>query len=139
MHGRFSLIADAANLSAEGKVNILGEFNVIYATAFPAQHPLLCYVASLEVGAGDVGPDHLAELRYVDADGNVVAPPILIKFEVTSNDQEEGETNPLPLIIPIHGLMMPGPGRYCIDLWCDGKLLTTCHFNGVLRPEPAAP
>jgi len=39
MHVTFALFADAANLSQEGKLNILGVFDALQVGALPAVHP----------------------------------------------------------------------------------------------------
>lgn len=137
MKARYSLMADAANLSTDGKVNILGEFNIIYSIAFPISHSALCYVASIEVEFGDDNQAHELELRYVDADGNIVAPPIMMQFQIGPKSGQDGETMMAPIVVPIHGLRVPSVGRYCFDLWWRGARLSSCHFNASLRDAPA--
>ena len=39
MHVTFALFADAANLSQEGKLNILGVFDALQVGSLPALHP----------------------------------------------------------------------------------------------------
>jgi len=39
MHISFAVFADAANLSQEGKLNILGVFDAVQVSAFPSVHP----------------------------------------------------------------------------------------------------
>lgn len=138
MIARFSLMADAANISTDGKVNILGEFNVIHARVFPVVHASLCYVASLEIGTADRDQVHSLELRYVDGDGEVIAPPIMMEFHLGPQAQETGETTIAPIIVPIQGFAVPDVGRFCLDLWWQGRQLSSCHFNAMLRVEPAS-
>ena len=42
MHVAFALFADAANLSQEGKLNILGVFDALQVGSLPALHLLRC-------------------------------------------------------------------------------------------------
>lgn len=65
-------LADSANISQEGKLNILGEFNQIYATSLPAQHSAMSLVLRLEAGPVEYGQEKHVEIRLVDADGNSV-------------------------------------------------------------------
>ena len=43
-----ALLADAANVSQDGKLNILGIFNGLGAAAFPATHPSMHLVLRFE-------------------------------------------------------------------------------------------
>ena len=62
-------LADSANISQEGKLNILGEFNQIYASSLPLQHAAMSLVLRLEAGPVEYGQEKQVEIRLVDADG----------------------------------------------------------------------
>lgn len=53
MHPQLTVLADSANISQEGKLNILGEFNTLFAESVPVAHPIIWFVSKLELGAGD--------------------------------------------------------------------------------------
>ena len=55
MQVSFALFADAANLSQEGKLNILGVFDAVQVGALPAVHPRAHLVVRLKGGRDDVG------------------------------------------------------------------------------------
>ncbi len=65
-------LADSANISQEGKLNILGEFNQINAPTLPALHPAMSLVLRLEAGPVEYGQEKHLEVSLVDADGNRV-------------------------------------------------------------------
>ena len=69
MHVSFSLFADAANLSQEGKLNILGVFDAVHVGQFPALHPRATFVVRLKAEPPDVGK-HEMTLRWVNPRGN---------------------------------------------------------------------
>ena len=50
-----ALIADEANISQEGKLNVLGAFDRIAATSFPMVHPKMVFLFRLEARYGDGG------------------------------------------------------------------------------------
>ena len=50
MHLSFALFADAANLSQEGKLNVLGVFDALQVGGFPAVHPRATLVVRLKGG-----------------------------------------------------------------------------------------
>ena len=68
MHVSFALFADAANISQEGKLNILGVFDAVQVGALPAVHPRANLVVRLKGGGGDVGR-HSVALRWINPRG----------------------------------------------------------------------
>ena len=69
MHVSFALFADAANLSQEGKLNVLGVFDALQVGTLPAVHPRAHLVVHLKGSPADVGR-HTVTLRWVNPSGN---------------------------------------------------------------------
>jgi hypothetical protein len=69
MHVTFALFADAANLSQEGKLNILGVFDALQVGTLPALHPRATLVVHLKGSALDVGT-HRVSLRWMSPSGS---------------------------------------------------------------------
>jgi hypothetical protein len=67
-----ALIADEANISQEGKLNVLGVFDRIAAAAFPTVHPRMVFAFRLEAEFGDGGSAVPVRVRLVDEDGQVL-------------------------------------------------------------------
>ena len=65
MQVSFALFADAANLSQEGKLNILGVFDALQVGSLPTVHPRAHLVVHLKGTQMDVGP-HTVTLRWVN-------------------------------------------------------------------------
>ena len=55
MYVSFALFADAANISQEGKLNILGVFDALQVGGLPAVHPRATLVVRLKAEDGDKG------------------------------------------------------------------------------------
>lgn len=55
MHVSFALFADSANISQEGKLNILGVFDSLQVASLPAVHPRATMVVRLKALPDDVG------------------------------------------------------------------------------------
>jgi hypothetical protein len=68
MHVTFALFADAANLSQEGKLNILGVFDALQVGTLPALHPRATLVVHLKGTVHDVG-SHRVSLRWLGPSG----------------------------------------------------------------------
>jgi len=69
MHVIFALFADAANLSQEGKLNVLGVFDALQVASLPAVHPRAHLVVHLKGLPSDVGR-HTVTLRWVNPEGS---------------------------------------------------------------------
>jgi hypothetical protein len=68
MHVSFALFADAANISQEGKLNILGVFDAVQVAQLPTIHPRAHLVVRLKGGGSDVGR-HQVSLRWSNPSG----------------------------------------------------------------------
>ena len=64
----FALFADAANLSQEGKLNILGIFGALHVGTLPTVHPRAHLVVGLRGSPVDVG-EHRVTLRWLNPEG----------------------------------------------------------------------
>ena len=65
----FALFADAANLSQEGKLNVLGVFDALQVGSVPAVHPRAHLVVHLKGKLADVGR-HTVTLRWINPQGS---------------------------------------------------------------------
>jgi hypothetical protein len=69
MQVSFALFADAANLSQEGKLNILGVFDAVQVGALPTVHRRASLVVHLKGDDHDVGV-HTLTLRWLSPSGD---------------------------------------------------------------------
>ena len=67
-----AVLADAANVSREGKLNIFGIFNRLWAIKFPAKHPQAQLVMVFEADAGEAGQKKTVGVLLRDSDGNKI-------------------------------------------------------------------
>ena len=65
----FALFADAANLSQEGKLNVLGVFDALQVGSLPAMHPRAHLVVHFKGSGADVGR-HTVTLRWINPKGS---------------------------------------------------------------------
>src|SRR5438132_13061512 len=68
MQVSFALFADAANLSQEGKLNILGVFDALQVASLPAVHPRAHLVVHLKGTGADMGA-HTVGFRWLSPAG----------------------------------------------------------------------
>lgn len=134
MHISFALFADAANISQEGKLNILGVFDALQVTAVPTLHPRAHLVVRFKGTPRDAGK-HTVMLRWMNPAGheiwqsvgelNVVQPP----HGIAEMD--------LPLIATLD-LPIDQPGAYHLNIALDDTLSTDLPLmvrsGGTLMP-----
>jgi len=117
MNIQVAVLCDAAT-DDNGKLNLLGAFDTIYARDLPAVHPQCAVALRVTFLSGDEGKRHL-KLNFVDADGRSIMPGIDIPVEVTlPEDMHFGTRN---FIINIQQLKFQEPGLFSVDLSLDGQ------------------
>ena len=120
MHLSFAVFADAANLSQEGKLNVLGVFDALQVGGFPAVHPRATLVVRLKGGREDAG-SHSVRMQWINPRGQELWQSTgEIDIGVPPNDVVELD---LPLIAQID-LPLDGPGRYEMIVSVDDKVTT---------------
>ena len=121
MHISFALFADAANISQEGKLNILGVFDAVQVGALPTMHPRATLVVRLKATRDDVG-GHALGLAWVNPRGN----------ELWTSNGEVNVGAP-----PAHVVEMDLPIVAAIDLPIDqsGSYVMRIALDGALAAE----
>lgn len=67
-----AILADEANVSQEGKLNVLGIFDRIAAAGFPTVHPKMVFVFRVQAEFGDSGQLFPVHVRLMDEDGETL-------------------------------------------------------------------
>ncbi len=117
MNIQVAVVCDAA-ADYSGKLNILGAFDTIFASSFPATHPQ-CAVALRLVFQRIEEGSHKLRMNFVDADGRFVMPSIDIPVDVVfPSDTSDLVRN---FIFNIQQLKFDSPGQYAIDIALDGR------------------
>ena len=116
----YALLADGANVSQEGKLNILGSFAHINATSFPARHPEMHLVIRLESSPAEIGSQKKLEIKLLDEDANVIGTPIVGDLTVPP-PKEQGQRIQIQAIMRLVDTVFPKKGRYVFAVLVDGK------------------
>lgn len=130
MEIKIAVLADAANVSSEGKLNITGIFNRLNASAFPVRWPSMTLVVRFEAHGNEVG-DHNLAVRIVDEDGSELA-----RIEGMLHLGEPDDPG-LPIIAQlisgIQDAVFAHPGTYAFDILIDGRYLGSTPLHVVQR------
>lgn len=116
MHISFAVFADAANLSQEGKLNVLGVFDAVQVAGLPTIHPRTHFIVRLKANGDDVGA-HKLGFRWLS--------PIDEELWSSTGEMNVAQTpNPvfevdLP-IIAVVDLPLNMAGQYTMEVTLDG-------------------
>lgn len=126
-----AVLADAANRSDNGKLNILGVFDSLtLGPDFPAHSPTFAIVVRVVLHRTELG-EHRFELRVADADGREIS-----KLDGTF-DVKRKKSDPRPVraaIVLQAQVNFPAPGDYTFDILLDGRWEQAIPLR-VLRSE----
>ena len=84
MNVQVAVLCDAAP-DDNGKMNLLGAFDTIYAQQLPAVHPQCAVALRVTFAAEDEG-QHKLKLNFINADGRIIMPAMEIPITVTLPD-----------------------------------------------------
>lgn len=110
-------LCDAAN-DYQGRLCMLGAFDIIQARTFPASHPHCAIALRLRFSMIENGR-HLVRLHFVNDDGQLVLPPLEAQLDIACPAEiGSASTN---LILGVQSLPLEKPGDYAINLAVDGR------------------
>lgn len=130
-----AFLADEANVSQEGKLNVLGIFDRIAAPAFPTVHPRMVFAFRVQAEYADSGQPFAVRVRLVDEDGGalfeangeIVAPPV-----------PPGEFSTANQVFTLVGVQFPQPGLYKFVIELGGLPPHETPFTVVQAEPPGA-
>jgi len=120
----------------EGKLCMLGAFDTIVATTFPAIHPQ-CAVALRILFRKEEEGFHTVAVLFVDEDGHSIVPPMETSFNVELPEDLFFTTR--NLILNLQQLPFARHGAYSIDVSVDKRQMASIPLQVRLirRPPPS--
>jgi hypothetical protein len=116
MELKLFLAADYANITREGKLNVMGIFDNIYAPSFPVRHSSMHLVIKLIAELGEPGQPRDFSVKLLDEDANQV-------FDLSGKLQipvgERGRVPEVNLVLALNDVIFPKPGPYAMVLFID--------------------
>ena len=113
-----ALLCDAANVDADGNLDVRGWFDRISAPAFPMRRPRTCLV--LQFGALSAGERRQRPLsvRLLNADGYPIG-EVRGSLDISDRGRPAAPA-PFHAVVPLPALILPEPGDYSLEAAVDG-------------------
>ena len=120
-----AFLADEANISQEGKLNVLGVFDRIAGAEFPVVHPRMVFAFRVQAEFADGGRNVPVQVLLVNEDGDVlfeaageINPPVVPPGEFSTANQ----------VFTLVGMTFPAPGVYRFVVIVQGLEPHETHF-----------
>lgn len=124
-HLNFTLLCDDVRQEIGGKISLMGIFENIYATSFPAIHPRLAIMNEWADGLGEFE----ATLRILSPDRKTVLRESVTRLKLVDARFRHRD-------ISIHlNIEFKEPGTYWIENYLDGILVNSIPLNVMLLKE----
>lgn len=133
-----ALLADYANVTADGKLNILGVFDTMFVDHFPVIHPQLHLVLRLEAHPAEAGAQKRVEIRLMTEDGQT-ALSIFADMAFQRKDSSPlGEMMKNQQIIGFQNVRFEKPGTYQFAILVNGETKSTVALKVQQHTPPQA-
>ena len=134
MNIQVAVLCDAAT-DDNGKLNLLGAFDTIYAPQMPAVHPQCSVALRITFMSGDEGTRKLG-VNFINADGRPIMQGIELPVPVTLPDDAHFLTR--NFIVNFQGLTFAEAGLYSVDIRCDGETQASIPLLVKMIERPVA-
>lgn len=128
-----ALLADCANVSREGKLNILGIFDRLHSQSVPAVHPQMHLVLSFEADRSDAEKSHPLAIDLIDGDG---ARLFSLGGELRFGTPPPGEQVRVNQVVQLNGLQFPRYGTYDFKVVVNNEVRRSVPLS-VIDARPA--
>ena len=109
------LVADYANVTKNGKLNVMGIFKNIYASKFPAKHLSMTLVIKLGADLGEFDERKLT-VKLLEADGKEL---MSLETPIVLPKLIPGQRPEINAIFQINEVVFPKAGRYQFSIFVD--------------------
>ena len=130
-----ALIADAATIDSSGKLSVLGIFDRIGTSSFPARHPRMVLVLRFIAALNETGT-HQIGISLKDPAGKEVV-GIDGEMQLSPGPTGGGGGIRVPHVLHLNGLVFPVPGQYAFDVLVDRQHHVSLPVT-VYGPESSA-
>ena len=121
MEVTLAVLADYCNVSSEGKLNVMGIFDVLRSPRFPCTHPAMQLVMTFEFPSTELGRETPVEVQLIDTDGRKLweLPTTVIPTRAAA--EESVEPFRVNQVVLVQNLTFQKPGDYEFAILVRGE------------------
>jgi hypothetical protein len=131
MDVKLGLICDYANISQDGKLNVMGIFSRILAPQFPVTHPIMHLVIIFAANSPEKGRNKELQLQLLDEDGNSLM-NISGNFQIPN---QPGPTIEMQQIFALQMLQFKNEGNYAFHILINGETKATIPLQVAVHQQ----
>ena len=132
MEVTLAVLADYSNVSAEGKLNVLGIFDAIYASTFPVTHPMMHLVMSFEFHLAEESIEKPLEIQLRDEDGKKL---LGLSGTITPKGGRPGEPTKTNHVVAVNNIKFDKPGTYQFSILVGGEVKRDVSLRVLQSPK----
>jgi hypothetical protein len=102
----------------QGKLVIVGTFDVIFSKTFPAVHPSCAIVCRIRFSDKELG-QHKLKLKLIDSSSKDIVPPI--EGDMNIEKPKTGQSATINFLLNLAQLKFDDQGRYSFELYIDDE------------------
>ena len=114
----FAVLADYSNVSTEGKLNIMGIFDHIWAKSFPSIHPYAQLIMRFECGPAEFGTQKDIKIVILDEDGAQISS---LDGKINIDAEQKRPHVKVDHSLRIQNMRFESPGQYAISILVSGE------------------
>lgn len=131
MKVRFAQLADYSNVTQEGKLNILGVFDVIFASNFPAKHHEMQLVIRFEADPSERKQQKDVQVRLINGSGDQI---LQLNGHMTIGGLQPGALLFFNHVLTLRDMVFPSAGDYQFDIYVEDRLQSSVPLKVVHQP-----
>lgn len=132
-----ALLADYASKSQDGKLNVMGIFDTIFAQSFPVGHPQMYVVLKFEASPAEAGQPKALEIKLLDQDGKQ-SMGVNATMQIPSHGIP-GRKVAMDALFAIQGLIFERPGDYTFSVLVNGDEKEAVTLSVLQMPQQQTP
>ena len=132
----FAVLADYANVTREGKLNVMGIFDRVFTRQLPARFPPMQLVIRLEADYDELDVEHSVRVQLGDPDGEAVFD---IDGTFTPRGGQPGQKTSANHILQLGNVPLQRAGPHRVLIWIDGDLKREVPLHVVQAPDAPHP
>ncbi|MFW5946879.1 MAG: DUF6941 family protein [Gemmatimonadota bacterium] len=132
----FAVVADYANVSREGKLNVMGIFDRVFTRQVPGRFPPMQLVIRLEAEYDELDTEHSVRVQLRDPGGE---PIFDIDGAFTPRGGQPGQKTGVNHVLHLGNVPLHRAGSHRILVWIDGALKREVPIHVVQPPDTPRP